>query len=197
MQTAATDPRPAGEDRVWTIPNLLSFARLAAVPVFVWLFVTDRKDAAVLLYAVAAWTDFFDGYIARRTASVTELGRLLDPLADRIFIAALAVALVAGDVLPLWLALVIVGRDALVLSAYPFVQRGLATKIRVNFIGKTATAALLAGLTLLAVGETSVSWASAVDEAGMGLVALGTVLYWVSGAMYARQALQLSREATT
>lgn len=216
VAVAATGERPAGEGRIFTIPNVLSLARLAAVPVFVWLFVTGREDAAVVLYAIAAWTDFFDGYIARRTDSVTELGRLLDPLADRIFIAALAIALVATEALDPWLAVVIVGRDLLILGAYPFVQRrlagpdastelrhpkgagrvpGLATKIRVNFTGKSATAALLLGLTLLAVGETSFSWASTVDEVGRAFVWLGAVLYWVSGAMYARSVWTMTKEA--
>ncbi|MDQ3962700.1 MAG: CDP-alcohol phosphatidyltransferase family protein [Actinomycetota bacterium] len=194
-RSAATGERAAGEERVWTIPNVLSFARLATVPVFVWLFVTDRKDAAVVLYALAAWTDFFDGYIARRTDSVTELGRLLDPLADRIFIAALAIALVVTDVLAVWLAVAIVARDVLVLVAYPLVQKGLASKIRVNFTGKSATAALLMGLTLLAVSETSVGWASAVDELGYMFIAFGAALYWVAGLMYARAAWTLTREA--
>ena len=193
METVATGKRAAGEDRIWTVPNILSFARLATVPVFVWLFVTDRKDAAVVLYALAAWTDFFDGYIARRTGSVTELGRLLDPLADRIFIAALAIALVVTETLAGWIALAIVARDVLILAAYPLVQRGLATKIRVNFTGKTATAALLTGLTLLAVSETSIGWASRVDEIAYGLIGLGAVLYWVAGAQYARDAWALSR----
>ena len=195
MQTAATGERPGGEGRVLTIPNILSFARLATVPVFVWLFVTGREDAAVLLYAIAAGTDFFDGYIARHTDSVTELGKLLDPFADRILIAALAIALVVTATLPAWLAAVIVGRDLVILAAYPFVQRGVATKIRVNFTGKSATAALLLGLTLLAVGETSVSWASAVDEVGLTFVWLGAILYWVSGAMYARAAWTMTRGA--
>jgi cardiolipin synthase len=183
--------RATGEDRILTIPNLLSFARLATVPLFVWLFTSGRHEAAVLLYAAAAWTDFFDGYIARRTGSVTELGRLLDPFADRIFIAALAIALVMEDALPAWLAIGIVGRDVLILGLYPFVHRGAVTRIRVNFVGKSATAALLAGLTVLAVGETSVSWAGMVDEVGMALIAVGAVCYWVSGVMYATEAVRL------
>jgi cardiolipin synthase len=186
-----TQETAAGEDRVWTLPNLLSFARLATVPIFIWLFVTDHKDAAVLLYAAASWTDFFDGYIARRTGTVTELGRLLDPLADRVFIAALTVVLVIEEVLPLWVAIAIVGRDVLILGLYPFVHRGTLQRIRVNFVGKTATAALLMGLTLLAVSETSVSWGSSVDEAGLVFVGVGAVCYWVSGAMYATEALAL------
>src|ERR671918_764728 len=96
---SVTSPRTTSDGRLLTIPNLLSFGRLATVPVFVWLFVSGREDAAVILYAVAAWTDFFDGFIARRTHSVTELGKLLDPLADRVFIVALALALVARGTL--------------------------------------------------------------------------------------------------
>ncbi|HEV3472622.1 MAG TPA: CDP-alcohol phosphatidyltransferase family protein [Actinomycetota bacterium] len=195
MQTVAMGERSADESRVWTIPNALSIARLVTVPFFVWLFVTDRKDAAVLLYAIAAWTDFFDGYIARRTGSVTELGRLLDPLADRIFIAALAIALVATGVLSGWIAGAIVARDVVILAAYPLVQKGLTTKIRVNFTGKTATAALLLGLTLLAVSETSIGGDSVIDEIGYAFVVLGAVGYWVAGGMYAHSAYALTRGA--
>ena len=183
--------RPDDMDRIFTIPNVLSFLRLASVPVFVVLFVNDRTDAAVILYAVGAWSDFFDGWIARRFDQVTNLGKLLDPLADRIFIAALVVALVATDVLPLWVALAIVGRDVLILALYPVVHRGALQKIRVNFVGKCATAALLAGLTSLAVGETSLTWGEVFEVPGFVLVALGAVLYWVSGAMYAKEALTL------
>ena len=115
--TSESLPQEVVTSRILTIPNLLSLARLATVPVFVWLFVTDRTNAAVTLYAIAAWTDFFDGYLARRLNEVSELGKLLDPLADRVFIVALAVALVANDVLPLWLAIAIIARDVVILSA--------------------------------------------------------------------------------
>jgi cardiolipin synthase (CMP-forming) len=177
--------------RVLTIPNILSLARLATVPVFVWLFVTDRTNAAVTLYAIAAWTDFFDGYLARRFNSVSELGKLLDPLADRVFIVALAVALVARDVLPLWLALTIIARDVVILSVFPFVDRSGIQRIPVNFTGKSATAALLAGLTLLAASETTVPVFGNDTSADIGLVLtiLGAILYWVAGILYARELL--------
>src|SRR5688572_32776696 len=123
-------------DRIFTIPNILSFARLASVPVFVVLFVTENTDAAVILYAVGASSDFWDGWIARRFDQVSDLGKLLDPLADRVFIGALVIALVATDVLPLWLALVVLGRDVLILGLYPVVHKGAMKKIRVNFTGK-------------------------------------------------------------
>jgi cardiolipin synthase len=181
-------------DRIVTIPNILSFLRLASVPVFIALFVSDRVDAAVILYTVGATSDFWDGWIARRFNQVSELGKLLDPLADRVFITALVVALVATDVVPLWVALTIVGRDVAILAVYPFVQRGTVAKIRVNFVGKCATAALLVGLTGLAIRETSLSWGHLLDGPAWVMVAVGAVLYWVSGAMYAREALALRKK---
>ena len=175
--------------RILTIPNILSFLRLATVPVFVWLFVTGHTDLAVSIYAIAAWTDFFDGFLARRLGAVSELGKLLDPLADRVFIVALAVALVARDVLPLWLAIVIIARDVVILSAFPFVDRSGIPRIRVNFTGKSATAALLAGLTLMAFSETSVPVFGNETSADIGLIltGIGALLYWVAGAMYGRE----------
>jgi len=181
-------PLDAPGRRVLTIPNVLSLIRLASVPVFIWLFVTDRKEAAVILYAAGAWTDFFDGFIARRTGSISELGKLLDPLADRALIVALAVALVATDALSLWLAAVIVVRDILVLSLWPALDRRGVRRIPVNFVGKTATAALLTGLTLMAWSETTFPLAGYFGDVGLVTTAIGAGLYWVAGFLYAREA---------
>lgn len=183
------DP-PADTDRILTIPNVLSALRLLAVPFFVWLFVTERENLAVAIYAIAAWTDFFDGYIARRTGSVSELGRLLDPLADRVLIVALAVALVSRGLLSPWLAAAIVLRDVLVLAAFPYLEKRGVARIRVNFVGKSATAALLFGLTWLAVSETGFVLADIGDEVGTAFTVFGAVLYWLAGGMYAREAAQ-------
>jgi cardiolipin synthase len=180
----------ASSRRILTIPNVLSFLRLSTVPFFVWLFASGREEVAVIVYGAGAWTDFFDGWIARHTGSVTELGKLLDPLADRIFIIALAVALVARDTLPLWLALVIVVRDVLLLSAFPYLEKRGVPRVRVNFTGKTATAALLFGLTCLAWSETSFTGAGVGEWLGMAFVVVGAVLYWAAAVMYARQAAQ-------
>ena len=175
--------------RIWTIPNVLSFLRLGSVPVFIVLFVNERENAAVTLYAIAAWTDFFDGYLARRLDQVSELGVLLDPLADRVFITALTVALVATDVLPLWLAVAIVGRDVLLLGFFAVMERRKIQRVEVNFTGKTATASLLFGLTWLAVSETGFFLADIGDELGIAFTVLGAILYWVASFMYARLAL--------
>ena len=190
-------PDASGTDAGWlTIPNVLSLLRLASVPVFLWLFLTDRENAAVILYAVGAWTDFFDGVIARRFNQVSELGKLLDPLADRVFIVALAVALVARDVLPLVLAVAVIGRDVLLLSLFPLLERRKVERIAVNFTGKSATAALLVGLTWLAFSQTTFADAVFVEVVGISFVILGAVLYWVAAGMYAREAMRRLRAMT-
>ncbi len=186
--TTAKAPRPSATARVATIPNVLSLLRLASVPIFVWLFVTGRETVAVVLYAIGASSDFLDGFIARRFAQVSELGKVLDPLADRVLILALAVALVARRALPLWLALAVIARDVLVLSLFPALERRGVARIPVNTIGKAATAALLVGLTCLAFAESSFSWARGGDEIGLPLVALGAALYWAAALAYAREA---------
>jgi cardiolipin synthase len=186
---ASTTAEPVASSAILTIPNIISFARLATVPFFLWLWFAGSREVAVVVYGVGAWTDFLDGFIARRTDSVSELGKLLDPLADRVFIVALAVALVGGGTLPWWLAVAVIGRDVVILSLYPLVQRRGVPKIAVNFVGKSATAALLFGLTWLALSETDFGWAGIGDEVGIAFVTLGAVLYWIAGGMYARVAI--------
>lgn len=180
-------------ERVWTIPNILSFIRLLTVPVFLWLFVTGHENQGVILYGIAAWTDFFDGYIARRTNSVTELGKLLDPVSDRIFIVALCAMLIARNVLPWLLGAAIVIRDVAILSVFPALERRRVERIRVNRVGKTATAALLFGLTWLAVSVTDFAYARYGDEIGIAFTSFGAALYWIAGIMYAREAFQRVR----
>ena len=188
METVQASPG-ASSRRIATVPNILSFARLATVPFFLWLFLDGNENAAVILFAAGAWTDFLDGYIARRFGQVSELGKLLDPFADRVFIIALAIALVGRDVLPLWLALVVIARDLLVLSFFPVLEKRGVQRITVNRAGKLATAFLLFGLTWLAFDQTTYSWADVGTEVGIGAVAIGALLYWIAGGMYAREAL--------
>jgi cardiolipin synthase len=171
-----------------TVPNLLSAARLASVPVFVALFAGGYEEAAVILYGLGAASDFVDGYLARRTGSVTELGKILDPLADRVFIVALVAALVIRNALPLWLAAAIVVRDLLVLAAFPVLDRRGVPRLEVSRTGKAATALLLTGLTLLAWSRTSFPLAGPADTAGLGMIGVGAVLYWVAAIQYGGEA---------
>ena len=179
--------------RLWTIPNTLSFLRLASVPVFVALFVTGHEEPAVVIFIIGGWTDFFDGYIARRTGTITELGKLLDPLADRVCILALAVALIVEEVLPVWLLALVIARDAAVLVAWPVLERRGVARIPVNFVGKCATAALLNGLGWSAWSATTWPGADFADVVGFVSTVIGVVLYWLAGALYVRVLVQNAR----
>ncbi len=187
-------PRPearsshGGPDRLLTIPNVLSGIRLALVPVFVTLFLTGHENVAVIIFAVGAFSDLVDGYIARRTDSVTAFGQLLDPLADRIFIGALAVALLGTGVLYPWLAAAVIARDVAVVATAVVLQvKGLG-RPPVHLIGKLATAALFFGLTCLALSKTSISSGSLERDLGTSFVVAGAVLYYIGGIIYGRDA---------
>ena len=184
--------RPATHP-VATVPNLISLLRLSAVPVFLWLFTHEREEAAVAVFGAGALTDFLDGYIARRTASTTELGKLIDPLADRLFIVALVGALVVRGAVPGWLALTLIGRDALLLGAWIVLERRRSERIPVSLTGKAATALLLAGLSCVALGETHLTSAAAARRVGIPTVVTGTFLYWAAAVGYARLALARGR----
>ncbi|MEN8040580.1 MAG: CDP-alcohol phosphatidyltransferase family protein [Actinomycetota bacterium] len=139
--------------RVFNVPNTISFIRLALIPVFVWLVLGPQEYgwAGVLLGVIGA-TDWMDGFLARRLDQVTELGKFLDPLADRI---AVVVAVVVGlyvDVLPLWFGVALIAREIVIGigAAYGW-SRGV-TKLDVRFLGKTATLALYVAVTAFYIG---------------------------------------------
>jgi cardiolipin synthase len=126
---------------VFTIPNLISLIRLGLIPVFLWLlFGKDDPAGAGTLFFFIAWSDWIDGYLARRLNQISELGKILDPLADRV---AVAVAVVFGwvsGVLAPWFAIALIVRESLVgLAAIAVVVRGAERTVEVRYIGKLAT----------------------------------------------------------
>lgn len=157
------------------IANLLTISRLLLIPVIFGLIIRDRPAWALVVFAAAAFTDLLDGEVARRRNEVTELGRILDPLTDRLFISAILVALYmrGGAGPPLWALAALVGRDALVLiGAAGLFWKG--HRIEVTFAGKTATAALSVAI-LLMIGNL---------EAGLWLFYAGLALYLGTGFDY-------------
>lgn len=129
---------------ILTIPNALSLLRLLMVPVVVALILAARDTPAVAVFVLAALTDFVDGKVARRMGP-TYVGTLLDPLADRLMLSSVAVALAVRGFLPAWAVVVLVGRDLLaVLGSLKY--RG---RVKVNLVGKAATATLMTGVALV------------------------------------------------
>ena len=140
-------------DRVLTIPNALSAARLVGVPFFLWLVLNEYDAAAVIVLMVSGFTDWLDGKIARRWNQMSRVGQLLDPAADRLYILATLIGLTVRDVVPLWLTVALVGRDVLLAFTLPCCAGTATGRLPVHYLGKAATFNLLAGFPLLLLGE--------------------------------------------
>lgn len=191
------DGSELASNRILTVPNLLSFARLLILP---WVFVEVANGRFARGLAVGFFfgaTDFVDGYVARRFDQVTRLGQILDPLSDRLFIGTIAVALVVSGLLPWWPVAVVVGRDLLLLVAgLAMLGRGVRPPA-VTRMGKTATFGLMwAFVPLLAAGivGTAEDPQPALFAVGMVMLLASVGLYLVVAFDYARQ-LRAAREA--
>jgi len=177
-----------------TLPNALSVARILLTPAFVWLIVDrDTTFTGLLLFGVVVSTDWLDGYLARRTGQVSEVGKMLDPTADRLAIAAGLVALVVRGAFPLWAALLILVRDVAILIAGVTLLVTRKVRIEVRVVGKVATFSLVVAIGLIAWGNLGYPFPTAARTVGWGTYAVGIVEYYVATALYAgdlRRALE-------
>ena len=181
-------------DRVLTIPNALSAARLVGVPFFLWLVLNKHDAAAVIVLMVSGFTDWLDGKIARSWNQMSRVGQLLDPAADRLYILATLVGLTVRDVVPLWLTIVLVGRDVLLSFTLPVLRRHGYGPLPVHFLGKAATFNLLAGFPLLLLGEGGSLLSQVAHAFGWAFAIWGTALYWWAGVLYVVQVVQVVGE---
>lgn len=180
-------------DRVLTVPNLISFGRLALVPVFAILIVQGEDVWALIVLAVSGASDWLDGLIARRFHQVSRLGQLLDPAADRLFILVTLIGLAWRDVIPLWLVVVLVTRDALLAGLLPVLARHGYGPLPVHFAGKAGTFALLYAFPLLLLAERSGVVGTVASALGWAFAWWGLGLYWFAALLYFAQARTLLR----
>jgi cardiolipin synthase len=188
--------------RVWTIPNAISFARLACVPLFLaLLWGAERPAVAAWLLAVLGATDWIDGWIARRFDQGSELGKILDPTADRALLIAAAVALLVENVPGPVHALVVVVlvREIVIASVTVGLAVAGARRIDVVWAGKAGTLAVMFALpALLLEHHVGAGWATLLRVIGWGFAAAGIVLGYYAAAQYvpeARRALAEGRES--
>jgi cardiolipin synthase len=165
-----TDRASGLGDRVFTVPNALSLLRLFMVPVVVALLLAGSDGMAAALFVLAAVTDFLDGRLARRTGP-TRIGQILDPVADRLMLSSVAVVLAVRGLLPVWAVAILVGRDLLALVGSLVV----GSKIRVNRVGKAATAVLMGAVAYIVLRPGVVG--EAIFYAGFGLSILAGLMY--------------------
>jgi cardiolipin synthase (CMP-forming) len=181
----APGDRAAASRRVLTVPNIISLGRIALIPVFCALIVDEDTTAwGILVFGLVVATDWVDGTIARRTGQVTELGKILDPVADRVAIAAGLIALVVAGAFPWWAAATILVRDGLVLGAGALVAaKGL--RIDVRWIGKVATFTLMVAIPSIAWGTLGLWPAAAALSIGWLAFGVGIVEYYAAAGVYA------------
>ncbi|MEV0587529.1 CDP-alcohol phosphatidyltransferase family protein [Nonomuraea sp. NPDC050310] len=181
------------EDRIWTIPNILSFLRLLGVPVFLWLVLGPRADGwAVALLIAAAATDWLDGKIARAFNQTSRLGRIIDPAADKLYVFATVVGLVLREAIPWWLAAIVFGRELFVACFIPVLRKYGYKALQVHFLGKAAMANLMYAFPLLFLASHTGEWyADFTRIIGWAFAVWGVGLYWWAGVLYVVQVRQL------
>lgn len=175
-------------DRILTVPNLLSFARLLGVPLFLWLLLRRLDGWALIVLVLSAITDYLDGKIARAFGLESRLGQLLDPVADRLYIAATLVGLAVREVIPWWFVWLLVAREVLLAVVMLVLKRAGQTGLPVNVVGKAATLNLLYAFPLLLLGTFDGWVGTAASIVGWAMVWWGVYLYWVAAGLYVVQA---------
>jgi cardiolipin synthase (CMP-forming) len=186
-------------DRIVTWPNALSAARLLGVPVFLWLVIGPRTATTDLIAAgilgLAGITDWLDGKLARMLNQQSRLGQLLDPAADRLYIAATIIALAVRGIIPWWLFGAIAGRELIVgVALLVLHRRTVYGALQVSFVGKAATLCLMYAFPLLFLGDHSGTAAEVVRVLGWAFAIWGIALYWWAAMLYLTQVRDLVRE---
>jgi len=187
-RSAAAPSDTAGTDRIWTVPNLLSFVRLLGVPLLLWLILGPEEDGwAFVVLALSAVSDWADGKLARLLDQFSRLGAILDPLADRLYILATLFAFVVRGILPWWVAVLIVGRDLVLAVCLPVMRRHGYGPFEVHYLGKAATFCLLYALPLLLLAQGDSTLALIARPLALGFTGWGVLLYLWAGALYLGQ----------
>jgi cardiolipin synthase len=196
--TAGVRPLPGDRDdlsdRVWTVPNALSVLRLLGVPLFLWLLLGPHADGwAILVLALSGVTDWADGKLARLLDQGSRLGALLDPAADRLYIVATLVALALREVVPLWLVLLLVGREVVLGGALLVLRHYGYPPLQVHYLGKAATFLLLYAFPCLLLADGTSAVAGVARPIAWAFTIWGTALYLLAGLFYLVQVAGIVR----
>jgi cardiolipin synthase len=186
VASSPADQRPrSAMDRKLTIPNALSVLRLLGVPLFLWLLLGPHADvAALIVLALAGFTDWLDGVLARALNQTSRFGALLDPAADRLYILTTLIGLVLRHIIPWWLAAAIVIRDLVLLATLPGLRKRGLSALPVHYLGKAATFALLYAFPLLLLGAYHGPVADVAKPIAWAFTLWGVGLYIWAGVVY-------------
>lgn len=182
------------------IANFFTCLRIILIPVIIWLISkasTTTMDAyhvwALVVFLFAASTDFIDGQIARRTNTISEFGKLVDPLADRLLVISVLIALMWRQFMPVWMGVLIVARDLIILIGAPIVginDKDVREKLAVHWTGKLATALLFTAISIFILWNV----ANEVNVVGFIIFLAGIFFSYLSGYIYISRGIKLIRK---
>ncbi len=182
------------------IANFFTCLRIVLIPVILWLIFAaspNRRDAvhvwALAVFLLAAATDLIDGQLARRMNIVSEFGKAVDPLADRLLVISVLVALMWRNFMPLWMGILIVSRDVLMLIGAPVLgirDQEIRERLAVHWTGKVATAILFVSLCVFILFNTEGEF----NPFGFVLFCAGIFFSYLSGFIYVRRGIKILTE---
>jgi cardiolipin synthase len=188
-----------GVDRILTVPNAITLVRLACIPLFLWLlFGADRQTAAAVLLGVLGATDWVDGFVARRYHQVSTVGKVLDPVADRVLVVTAVIAITVHGAVPVWFAAATLAREVVVSAAVLLLASLGAARIDVLWVGKAGTFALMFSYPAFLLSHGTAGWQGPIHVIAWITGLLGLALAWIAAASYvpvARTALADGRRA--
>lgn len=159
----------------WTLPNLLTVARIFMVPLLVVFLLTEYTLIGLSVFIVASLTDWFDGYLARRRKEITTLGQLLDPVADKLLISAAFISLVELGLAPAWMVVIIIGRE-LAISGLRIIAADQGVEIPASSLGKYKTTVQMITVVPLILGPRFIGDWFVVGQVGLWLVVILSLL---------------------
>ncbi len=188
-----------GLGHVVTAPNAITFVRLLCIPLFLWLlFGAHEQTAAAILLAALGATDWVDGFVARRFHQVSTLGKVMDPLADRILVGTAVISIMVYGAVPLWFGLATIAREVLVSAMVLLLAALGAARIDVLWVGKAGTFGLMFAYPTFLLGYGDAGWQEPIRVIGWVTGIVGLTLAWIAAGSYiapARQALRDGRAA--
>lgn len=166
-------------ENIWNVPNLLTMLRIALIGAFIWVFFRGERLVALGIFLLAAFTDFLDGYIARRYNLITDFGKLMDPLADKLMMISALSCLHVDGLVPLWVVLVIAGKELMMMIGGAVLLRA-GVIVYARLIGKVATVVFMIAITLAFFHEAVAPVDAILLYAAVGLSLCAMVFYGAS-----------------